>query len=181
MNYVEPIRDRDTLYEIMEYLKETNERNYILFMLGIYTGLRISDILQLRVRNVKRMKNISIREKKTGKQQLIKINPELEKALEDYCSEKEGKEFLIQSREGINSPIGRGQAYIILSKAAKQFDLNNIGCHTLRKTFGYHFYKQTKDIVTLQYIFNHDHPSITLRYIGIKQDTVNEAIMKFRI
>jgi integrase len=162
-------------------LKEKNERNYILFMLGIYTGLRISDILRLRVRNVKKMKHISIREKKTGKQQLIEINPELKKALEEYCSDKEGKEFLIYSREGINSPLGRSQAYNIISKAAKQFDVSNVGCHTMRKTFRYHFYQQTKDIITLQFIFNHDHPSITLRYIGIKQDTANEAIMKFRI
>jgi integrase len=181
MNYVEPIRDRDIIQEIMNYMKEKNIRNYILFMLGIYTGLRISDILLLRVRNVKRMKYISIREKKTGKQQLIEINPELRKALEQYCIDKEGKEFLIQSREGINSPLGRSQAYNIISKAAKQFGVSNVGCHTMRKTFGYHFYKQTNDIITLQYIFNHDHPSITLRYIGIKQDTANEAIMKFRI
>lgn len=181
MNYVEPIRDNKKIHEIMKYLKDSNERNYILFMLGIYTGLRISDLLLLRVRQVRNKKQISLRERKTGKQRIIELNSELKKALEEYCKGKNGKEFLIKSRKGSNSPIGRIQAYNILKEVADHFDLNNIGCHTMRKSFGYHFYKQTKDIVTLQQIFNHDHPSITLKYIGINQEAINKAVADFKI
>ena len=71
----------------------------------------------------------------------------------------------------------RGQAWNILHDAGKRFGLEKIGTHTMRKTFGYHFYKQTGDIVTLQKIFNHASIHITLRYIGIEQDAINEAIM----
>lgn len=181
MNYVEPIRDNNKLHEIMDYLKKNNERNYILLMLGVYTGLRVSDVLRLRVRDVRRKNHISIREQKTGKQRIIEINSELKKALEEYCKEKGGKEFLIKSRKGVNAPIGRVQAYMVLREAAEHFDLCNIGCHTMRKTFGYHFYKQTNDIVTLQQIFNHDHPSITLKYIGINQEAINKAVANFKI
>jgi len=181
MNYVEPITDNQQVHKIADYLKSQNDRNYILFLLGIYTGLRISDILSLRVKDVHRKKCISIRERKTGKQQLLEINPVLRKELDRYCQDKHIKEYLIKSREGVNKPLGRVQAYNILRSVADVFNINNMGCHTLRKTFGYHFYKQTNDIVTLQHIFNHDHPSVTLKYIGIKQEAINQAIKNFKI
>ena len=74
MNYVEPIRDNNKLEDILKYLKKTNKRNYILFCLGLYTGLRISDILKLQVKHVKDKDSIRIKEKKTNKSKVIKIN-----------------------------------------------------------------------------------------------------------
>lgn len=67
MNFVQPIRDTEQIQQIKDYLKEKNERNYILFVMGINTGLRISDILKLKVGDLKG-KYISMREMKTGKQ-----------------------------------------------------------------------------------------------------------------
>lgn len=179
MNYVEPIRDIDKLQDILEYLKRTNERNYIMFLVGIYTALRISDILKLKVRDVKNRKNITIREQKTGKQKIISINLTLKKELECYCASKESYEYLIRSREQENKPITRDMAYKILRDIGDRFGIENLGTHTLRKTFGFHYYKQTKDIVVLQQCFNHSDPSVTLAYIGIKQDAVNKAMRNF--
>ena len=53
MNTVEPIRDLDVVMDIADYLKSKNDRDYVMFMFGIYTGLRISDILKFRVRDVR--------------------------------------------------------------------------------------------------------------------------------
>jgi integrase len=181
MNYVEPIRDPDIVEEIANYLKETNVRNYIMYLLGIYTGLRISDILNLKVSDVKNRNNINIREIKTGKQKTFEINPIVKKELFNYVNDKNPNEYLIKSRQYFNRPITRSMAYKILKEIEGMFSLECIGCHTLRKTFGYHFYKQTKDVVTLQKIFNHGHQSITLRYIGIEQESINTAVRKFKI
>ena len=52
MNTVEPIRDIEVVLDIADYLKERNRRDYVMFMFGIYSGLRICDILQFRVRDV---------------------------------------------------------------------------------------------------------------------------------
>ena len=52
MNYVEPIRDKDDIQAMKDYLREWNERNYMMFLLGINSGLRISDIINLRVKDV---------------------------------------------------------------------------------------------------------------------------------
>lgn len=76
MNIVQPIRDKEMIKELKEYFKEQNERNYILFLLGINTGLRISDILRLRVRDVEGW-NIFIREKKTNKIKDVKMPSDL--------------------------------------------------------------------------------------------------------
>lgn len=67
MNFVQPIRDPKVLQDNKDYLKQSNRRNYVMFLLGIYTGLRISDILWLRVGNVKGS-HITLREKKTNKE-----------------------------------------------------------------------------------------------------------------
>lgn len=181
MNYVEPIRDSIKVQEVANYLKKYSERNYIMFILGFNSGLRISDILNLRIRDVKGKDYISIREKKTGKQKIFPMTPILKRELKKYCSDKDSDDYLIKSRVGYNRAIGRKQAYRILNEAGEVFGLYNLGTHTLRKTFGYHFYKQYKDVVTLQKIFNHSDPSITLHYIGVEQSHINRMIKGFKI
>lgn len=82
---------------------------------------------------------------------------------------------------GFNQPITRCRAYTILNEAGKKCNLEEIGTHTLRKTFGYWFYQQTHDVAILQELFNHSSPSITLRYIGINQDTLDNAYDNFSL
>ncbi|MEK4883655.1 site-specific integrase [Bacillus sp. FSL W8-0223] len=180
MNFVQPIRDQEKIERIKEFLKEDSERNYLLFLVGINTGLRISDILKLKVGDVKGT-HIALREQKTSKQKWIRITPSLKRELNKYIAGKDDSEYIFKSRQGKNKPIGRSMAYKILRKAANEFKLKDIGTHTLRKTFGYHFYQQTKDVAMLQEIFNHSSPDITLRYIGVNQDSMDKAMSKFKI
>jgi len=175
MNVVQPIRDFEKLEAMKRVLKEKNERDYILFMVGIHTALRISDILRIRVGDVKK-EYLNIREKKTSKVRRIYLHRDLKNALKDYIADKEPHEYLIKSREGLNKPITRARAYDILNEAAKKVGLDSIGTHSLRKTFGYWVYKDTKDVAALQKLFNHSSPEETLRYIGIEQDNVDLLI-----
>ncbi len=78
MNFVQPIRDLDQIHYIKKYLGERNKRNLLLFVAGINLGLRISDLLELRVKDV-RKQYVSLREQKTGKEKRIKINKTFEK------------------------------------------------------------------------------------------------------
>lgn len=175
MKVVQPIRDFDKLETMMRLLKEDNERNYILFMVGLYTALRISDILRIRVEDIQR-DYLSIREQKTSKFRRVYLNADLKKALRHYIVDKEPHEYLIKSREGGNKPISRAMAYKILKDVAEEVGLDSIGTHSLRKTFGYWVYKDTKDVAALQKLFNHSNPEETLRYIGIEQDNVDSLI-----
>lgn len=180
MNFVEPIRDPVTVKDMGDYLKERHEKYYIMYMTGIYSGLRISDILRLKVRDVRGKEYIKIREKKTGKEKLFPIAGPLAAALAEYCADKKDYQYLVPSARAMNKAISREYAYRIIREAGERFGLESVGTHTLRKTFGYHFYMQTKDVVLLMKIFNHSSESATLRYIGIEQTTINEAYRRFR-
>lgn len=178
MKFVQPIRDRDKIEGMKRELLKTGFRNYLLFTTGINTGLRVSDILNLRVGDVKNKTHISIVEKKTRKSKRFFINQNLKMDLDRYSYGLNDSEFLFPSKKG-NGPITRIQAYRILTDAAKKIGLEEIGTHTMRKTFGYFHYSQFKDIAILQDIFNHSAPSITLRYIGITDDMKDKTIQNF--
>lgn len=157
-----------------------NQRDYILFFLGINVGLRISDLLQLKVKDINTGK-IKIRERKTKKNKIILIPRDVNKALDLYILNMEDEDYLFSSRKGINKPIRRETAYKILKKLQYKFKLGSVGTHTLRKTFGYHFYKQFNDVVALQKIFNHRDQKETLIYIGIQQDELDKMMSKFNL
>lgn len=181
MQVVQPIRDLQKIHQIEKILKKQSMRNYLLFRIGIYSGLRISDILKLKVKDLRGQTHFTLREQKTGKAQKLKIQPDLRREIEEYIKDKDDEEYLFKSQKGKNSPIQRIQAWRILNDAAKQVGINGeIGCHTLRKTFGYHFYKYSGgDIAILQKIFNHSSSQVTLRYIGILQDEIDKLIDGF--
>lgn len=177
MELVQPIRDREVIQNFKNELLKRSYRDYMLFTLGINVGLRISDILPLKVKDVKGT-HIILKEQKTGKTKRFKINGSLKEELNNYTKNMNDDEYLFQSRTG-NKHISRVQAYRILNAVADKLGLDEIGTHTLRKTFGYWHYQQYKDVAILQDIFNHSSPSITLRYIGINADIIDSSIDNF--
>lgn len=176
---VQPIRSLEKLSDMKWSLRRhCSERDYIMFLLGINTGLRISDILSLKVNDLKSKKSITVKQVKTKKPRIIQLN-NIYDEIQAYIKTLNGSEWLFPSRKG-DKPITRIQAYRTLNKAAEMVDIpDGIGTHTMRKTFGYWFYKQTKDIATLQMILNHSHPEITLKYIGITDEEIENSLNGF--
>mgnify|MGYP000329507262 CR=1 FL=1 len=178
MNKVEPIRDTQKIEEMKKILKQKNYRDYLLFVIGINTGFRISDILNLKVKDVKDKRHIKIKEKKTGKVKKALINDKLKEDIADYIYFRNEEEYLFKSREG--ESITRSRAYQIIKEAARSIKISSsIGTHSLRKTFGYHHYQRNKDVALLQNLFNHSSPSVTLDYIGINQDIMDNSVEDF--
>jgi integrase len=186
MNIVQPIRDQNKLELMKQSLKSRSERDYILFSIGINTGFRISDILPLKVSDVKG-DYIEIVESKTGKHKKVSIRKTLRKEIDSFIRGKHNDEYLFGGRSKKkttslkNTPITTSAVYKMLCKVARKFNLDNIGTHSMRKTFGYHFYHRTKDIALLMELFNHSEESITLRYVGILQDTLDDALDTFEL
>lgn len=186
MNTVQPIRDKEKLNELKEELKRNGTRDYLLFYTGLNSGMRVSDVVNLNVNDVRNsdgtMKQyITVIEKKTGKQKRFPLCNGLLAEMERYTKYMKEGEFLFKSRKGINRPITTTQAYRIIVNAAEVVGLEEIGTHTMRKTFGYWFYQNFKDVALLQEIFNHSSPSITLKYIGINQDNIDLGYRNFSI
>ena len=178
MNIVEPIRKKHDIKKIENILKKQSFRDWLLFVVGINCGLRISDILNLNVSDVKNKDYISIIEKKTGKYKRFPINSKLKPMFKKFTINREPDEPLFLSI--FHNRMERTQCYRIVNVACRKAGLDfKIGTHTLRKTFGYHHYQKFKDVAVLQKIFNHCSPMITLRYIGIDQDMIDESYNNF--
>ena len=184
---VQPLRTDEEINNMILALRRGNgaypkrpeiaERDVLLFLIGINTGLRVSDIIKLKVEDVSK-DHFIIREGKTKKQREINVSM-LRKEIDDYIQGKPKEEYLFKSQKG--GHITTTQVYRILAGAGEYAGYDYIGTHTMRKTFGYHHYKQYKDVAILQEIFNHESPSVTRRYIGIRQDEINESLKSFRL
>ena len=179
---VEPIRDKKKLHDMKIYLKGKNLRDYTLFVVGINVALRISDLLALTwddllSDNKRTFKSINLREGKTKKKRNIELNKASQKALSELletldCYDLE--DYIFKSRESSNKPITRQQALNILKDAAKAVGIrDNVGTHTLRKTWGYHAWKQGFSPALIMETLNHSNLNMTKRYLGIRQDDIN--------
>lgn len=128
------------LEDLKEELKRNGTRDYMLFYTGINSGMRVSDIVKLTRDDVRNsdgsMKQyITVIEKKTGKQKRFSLCNGLLVEMEKYTENVKTGEYLFKSRKGENRPITTVQAYRIISEAAKRIGLEEIGTHTMRKTF----------------------------------------------
>lgn len=176
-NIVEPIRNKVDIQRIIDYFKANNKEKYaVLFTLGVNSGLRVSDLLGFKVKDVYNKTSIMLREQKTGKGKIFPLKDELQTLLNDFCKDRNPNEWLFTGRHGLK--LDRIIVYKTIVQACKDLNINaNVGTHTMRKTFGYHHYKQFHDIALLQTIFNHYSPVVTKRYIGITQDEINESYL----
>lgn len=181
MSTTQPIRDKNMLQSFKNYylLQSPHPRNYALIVLGLNTALRISDILNLTwemVYNEKKRKfrtHIQVTEQKTGKESRIFINQEVQKVLQYYWETTENGHcgYLFPGYRTSQNPLSRYQAYRIIRHAAEAIGMEDIiRCHSLRKTFGYHAWKQGTPPALLMNIYNHSSYQITTHYLCIEQD-----------
>ena len=168
----------DAMNLIRKLAKDGNYKISLLIALGCFTGLRISDILSLRWKQILDENEFTIIEKKTGKQRTIRLNPQLQQHIRE-CYQH------IQPL-GINAPIlvsQKGTVFtvqrinIILKEVKKKYRLHigNFSCHSLRKTFGRQVYNMNSEnselaLVKLMELFNHSSVAITKRYLGLRQE-----------
>ncbi len=180
MNFVEPIRSKEDIKKVEQYLAQKSLRNRLIFVFGINTGLRVSDILGLNVSDVLHKTHVEIREQKTNKYKKFPLNTKITGLLKTYLEDKELDEPLFMGKK--NGRLHRSQVYRFLNEACRACGVKSrIGTHTMRKTFGYFYYKQYKDVALLQRILNHSNPAVTLRYIGISQDEIDNSYTNFEL
>ena len=170
----------DAMNLIRKLAKDGNYKMSLLIALGCFTGLRISDILALRWNQILYTEEFTIIEKKTGKQRTLRLNPQLQKHIQE-CYEQ-------IKPIGIKAPIlvsQKGTVFTvqainrILKEIKKKYRLKikNFSCHSLRKTFGRQVYTMNREnselaLVKLMELFNHSSVSITKRYLGLRQEEI---------
>lgn len=174
---VQPLKTKKEIHDMIEALgiSKNSKRDQLLFKLGISTGLRCGDLVGLKVAQVKGKASFTIREGKTSKERTVYLDSVMVEIAEYLEELPEDTVYLFPSRKG-DSHITTTQAYRILVKAGDMIGRNDIGTHTMRKTFGYTYYQATKNLEELMMILNHSSQKITLRYIGITKETIETNI-----
>ncbi len=180
---VQPIIELRQVRSIKRLLAD-NPRDKLLFVMGVNSGLRVQDLLALRVHQVRGLKlgdRIPIQEKKTGKPNVLIANKEIVAALEEYLtlSQHEDQHFLFKSRKTANSPLTTLTVTKKVKAWADAINLKgNFGAHTLRKTWAYH-QRKTFGVSweVLAKRLNHSSPSVTRRYLGIQDEEVEQVLM----
>jgi site-specific recombinase XerD len=168
-----------TLNKALKIMK--TDKNYkigFLVVFGINSGLRISDILKLKHEDLKN-DSISLMESKTNKKRIIKLNDNIQKAyalLLERSFVTEGYVFISNQNTVVSSQyVNRKLKEMFGSKSLA------ISSHSLRKTFGRQVWNNNnqseKALLYLSELFNHSSPAITKRYLGIRQQELDDIYM----
>jgi integrase len=193
MEFVFPIFNKRIIHKIYKYLKNkktygvNKNRDFVMFYLGIHIGLRIGDLLNIQVKNFTNKRYLKIKEQKTKYKKHdytrdIFINIRVRTIVDEYIQVNNIKEGYLFTSRGTNKKLSRKQAWKIMKDIGKKFNLDNLGTHSLKKTFGYHGLNSTGcSLELLQFIFNHSESEETLKYIGLTQEKEDNFYRKLDI
>lgn len=194
MKQVDPIKDLDDVRAIYNRLKKWgNHREAELVMLGCNVALRISDLLKLKFDDIKTMQlegedigYVELEEKKTGKPKRLTLNRTALQCVERLRMNNPEAIYLFQATgnrvKGDPKPVSRQWISTKLIDVKGSLGLDySLNTHSLRKTFGYHAYKNGADINVLQKLFNHSSVTETFKYIGITDERVRDVYLSIDI
>lgn len=178
MEYVDALRDLKDIKSMKRVLKKHSERDYVLFVLGINTGLKLTEMLNLQVQDVMtedEMRHYLYVVQKDGfPNKEVYLNEQVRKAIKHYVQNHGlGAEQYLFASTKTKLPVSRQQAYRIIHDAAIEVGIKGkVGPNSMRKTYGYHAYKKGVAISLLQKYFHHATRGETLKYIGIEKDEI---------
>jgi integrase len=195
MNFVEPIRSTKKIAQIKNVLRGQGRfRDLLLFVVGINTALRVSDLLRLRIGHfIDEEENIRqrfwIREKKRGKRNEVYINASMGETFSEYreaypsvVGDPDNFTFFNTRTSEYSKPIKRGQAWKFISNICQDVGLqSNYGTHSLRKTWGYHARMNGVDLALIMYKLNHSSLAYTKRYLGITDDELQAVTRRLNL
>lgn len=187
----EPIRSYDDFLAMQNYFLSKNKiRDWMLWTVGVSLGLRISDLLKLKIKHILNQdltfrKRITIVEQKTSKLNDCLITESVIDATTKYFDSINWKfdldDYLFKSQK-TGTKMEEKHGWKIISDAGKSLSLPlNIGSHSMRKSFANIAAcvdKTTVDmnsITKVQGLLNHSDQRVTMRYLGTFRDMYDKA------
>lgn len=169
-NKVTRILTKDEIVKIFRWLSQDVKQ---MLFLQLNTGLRISDIITLKYKDIMFGK-LEIKERKTGKPQVTRVNIDV---VEYLFNNKinEGEYIFWNEKCNPKSLIRKVERQIQNACDMENINREFISTHSFRKTFATDAYNRTKDIVVVQELLNHSSSAVTQRYIRINKEKVDET------
>lgn len=172
----------DQFKSLISKLERDGEYKFcLLIIIGVFTGLRISDLLQLKFNQFTGSEFLNINEKKTKKERRIKINSDLKDILERIKLKmdiRDDDQFIFVNKYG-TKPIDKSYVNVKLKEILHKYDIHlegNVSSHMFRKTLGNRALKlnnySNESIILLMELFNHSSPVTTKRYLGVRNSEI---------
>lgn len=174
--------DWDTMQTLLLKLERDSDlRTMLLIASGCYLGLRVSDLIRLRWKDLLEGDSFELIEKKTGKARKIQLNEHLIELAKRTHEGQDMMRLVFESRV-TGSGISTQRVNQILKEVAKKYKLKGrITSHSLRKTFGARIFSShdhsERALVILSQMFNHTSTAITRRYIGIVDKEISDIYL----
>jgi integrase len=164
--------------------KDENYKFCLLISIGVFTGLRISDLLTLTYSDLLRNETFTLREMKTKKQRSIKVNKDLKEIISRIVSKSNItnlNQLIFINKYGTKS-IDKSYVNVKLKELVKKYRIKldgNVSTHTFRKTLGRRVMEvnnySNESLVLLMELFGHSSMSITKRYLGIREQEIHNV------
>jgi integrase len=162
----------------------------LLISIGVFTGLRISDLLQLRFNQFEGTDILTITEIKTKKQRRIKINQDLK----EIVARLKFKMNIVDTNQSIfinkygTKPIDKSYVNVKLKEIFKKYDIlleGNASSHLFRKTLGNRVLRlnnySAESVILLMELFSHSSPAMTKKYLGIREKEIHDVYDSVRL
>ena len=204
--WVEPITDLDDVYKVIDYLQSKIDRerrpdyrkawarNKLYFCIGVFSGFRVSDLLNLTWQDVFEAdgttyrKEVGIKEKKTGKIKELYTTTASRKYIDEYLRmyhpDTTKADYIFTNRQG--EQLGAHSVTDFIKEATKAVGLQgNYNTHTIRKTYAYQYYIVMANegdafaLAEVQDMLNHLNTQTTLRYLGMDKQRRRTNMQKF--
>lgn len=179
---VYPVKSQSKQDAIEIYLNNRYIRNLLAWIVGTHTGLRVSDIVKLKVSHFS-SDILTIVEQKTKKTKSIRISNKLKKMAREYIIKNKlnKDDYLFTSRQSNKNHMSIRRIQQIIKSLGNILDIkDNINSHTMRKTFAYNLYiKSNYNIALVMQSLNHSNQYVTLKYLCIENDEINNLIIDF--
>lgn len=164
--------------------KDENYKFCLLISIGVFTGLRISDLLTLKYSDLLNSETFYIKEKKTQKQRSIKVNKDLKEIVSRIVQKSKVndlEQLIFINKYGTKS-IDKSYVNVKLKEIIKMYRIKldgNVSTHTFRKTLGRRVMEvnnySNESLILLMDLFGHSSMSITKRYLGIREQEIHNV------
>ena len=181
----------DQFKSLISKLERDGEYKFcLLISVGVFTGLRVSDLLQLKFNQFIGTEFLNIIEKKTKKDRRIKINSDLKDIVERIKLKMnviDDDQFIFVNKYG-TKPIDKSYVNVKLKELFNKYDIHlegNVSSHLFRKSLGNRVLKlnnySNESMVLLMELFNHSSPSTTKRYLGVRDSEIQSIYDSLRL
>lgn len=187
-----PLTDHEVGTVLESIAGENALRDRALFLLGVRSGFRISELLSLTmgdlVQGGRMVERVAVQRRNMKKRvegRSVLLHPDARRALELWTAELRQaghaapETFVFRSRKGANAPIGRVHAWRVLNSHFTAVGLiGKLGTHSMRKTFANKVYDRLgKDLVRTQRALGHLNINSTVQYLSFREEDIDAAIL----